>query len=101
MGSHFVILAESIDITNASQLQDGLIEHLERFGPDLVVDLGHVDFMDSSGLGALVVALKRAREQGGWVTLLNPNREIDRILQATGLNRVFRVSSIVSGEPVR
>ena len=93
MESHFVVLVEDIDIANARQLQDALIEHLNEFGPDLVLDLSRVMFIDSTGLGALVSVLKRAREKGGHVTLLNPNREIDRVLQITGLDRVFRVRS--------
>jgi anti-sigma B factor antagonist len=91
--SHSVVLAEDIDISNAVQLQAGLIEHLNEFGPELVLDLSEVRFIDSTGLGVLVSVLKRAREQGGHVTLLNPNREIDRLLQITGLDRVFRVLS--------
>ena len=41
--------------------------------------------------GMLVSVLKEVREKGGHVSLINPNREIQRLLQITGLERVFRV----------
>ena len=41
-------------------------------------------------VGMLVSVLKEAREKGGHVSLVNPNREIQRLLQITGLERLFR-----------
>ena len=42
-------------------------------------------------IAMLVSVLKEAKEKGGQVSLVNPNREIQRLLQITGLERVFRV----------
>jgi anti-sigma B factor antagonist len=88
---HLFVLNEDIDAANAWQLKPRLLEHMSQFGPELNLDLGHVNFIDSTGLGMLVSVLKEAREQGGHVSLVNPNREIQRLLQITGLERVFRV----------
>jgi anti-sigma B factor antagonist len=88
---HLFVLTEDIDASNAWQLKPKLLEHMGRFGPELNLDFGQVNFIDSTGLGMLVSVLKEAREQGGHVSLLNPNREIQRLLQITGLERVFRV----------
>lgn len=51
----------------------------------LVLDLAAVDFMDDSGLGLLIGAVKRLREEGGSLVLRNPNDQILRVLEMTGL----------------
>jgi anti-sigma B factor antagonist len=88
---HLFLVTEDIDASNAWQLKPRLLEHMGQFGPELKLDLGQVNFIDSTGLGMLVSVLKEAREKGGHVSLVNPNREIQRLLQITGLERVFRV----------
>ena len=85
------VVTEDIDAANAERLKPRLLEHLGQFGPDLCLDLGQVNFIDSTGMGMLVSVLKEAKEKGGHVSLVNPNREIQRLLQITGLERVFRV----------
>jgi anti-sigma B factor antagonist len=88
---HPFVVTEDIDASNAGQLKPRLLEHMGQFGPELCLDLGQVNFIDSTGLGMLVSVLKEAKEKGGQVSLVNPNREIQRLLQITGLERVFRV----------
>jgi anti-sigma B factor antagonist len=88
---HLFVVTEDIDASNAWQLKPRLLEHMGQFGPELKLDLGQVNFIDSTGLGMLVSVLKEAREKEGHVSLINPNREIQRLLQITGLERVFRV----------
>jgi anti-sigma B factor antagonist len=83
------VVAEDIDATNAWELKPLLLQHLYAHGPRLLVDLRNVQFIDSTGLGMLVSVLREAREQGGGVTLLNANREVSRLLQITGLERLF------------
>jgi anti-sigma B factor antagonist len=83
------VVTEDIDATNAWELKPLLLQHLYAHGPRLVVDLRHVQFIDSTGLGMLVSVLREAREQGGAVALLNANREVGRLLQITGLERLF------------
>jgi anti-sigma B factor antagonist len=84
------VVAEDIDATNAWELKPMLLQHLYAHGPRLLVDLRNVQFIDSTGLGMLVSVLREAREQGGGVTLLNANREVSRLLQITGLERLFQ-----------
>lgn len=63
-----------------------LAEGYNRF----VVDLRQVTFMDSAGLSALVVLLKRARQAGGNVTLVTPSDAAAmRILTLTRFDQVF------------
>lgn len=83
-----VILGGELDIyTVASFRQD-----LERFDPasaPLVIDLSEVTLLDSSGLGALVSLLNRARAVQGSLGLICPHRRLRRVFEITGLRRAF------------
>ncbi len=59
-------------------------------GALVVVDLSDVQFIDSSGLGALVACLKTARQAGGDLRLASPTEQITMVLGLTNLDRVLR-----------
>jgi anti-anti-sigma factor len=55
----------------------------------LIVDMSAVEFVDSSGLGALIFALKRAREEGGEMRIAAGRSQLLTVLQLTRLDRVL------------
>ncbi len=57
----------------------------------LVVDLTAVDFLDSTGLGVLVKALKRIREHDGRLAVVATSERIAKIFRITGLAKVFAI----------
>ena len=59
--------------------------------PKIVVNLTEVDYIDSGGLGILVGLLVSARNRGGELKLVSPNRRITELLRRTSLDNVFRV----------
>ena len=61
----------------------------------IVLDFTHTDFMDSSGLGALVGCLKVARQAGGDVRIANVGAQVRMVLELTGLDRVLAPYSSV------
>ena len=64
---------------------------LEEGNVNLLVDLGHVGFLDSSGLGALVRALKHSQDEGGQTKLLNAGPQVRKLLEMTKLDSVFEM----------
>src|SRR5580704_8620240 len=65
----------------------GLVEQLQGpTGSLVVVDLSGLTFMDSSGLGAIHVARRRAIDDGGMLVLCRPQPIVHRVLQLTGLD---------------
>ncbi len=93
-GPHvYQVELESIDATSAWDLRPALLKALYTHGPQLWVDLGRVNFIDSTGLGMLVGVLKEAREMNGDVRLINSGREVRRILQVTGLEALFETDA--------
>jgi anti-sigma B factor antagonist len=59
---------------------------------DLVIDLRLIEFLDSTGLGLLVGAMKRARARGGDIALVVTDENVLRLLRQTGLVKVFTVA---------
>jgi anti-sigma B factor antagonist len=89
-------LIGSIDVFTAPTVRAELISASERGDHRLVVDLTRVDFLDSTGLGALIGAQRRAKEFGGEVRLVVvQDGQILRLLRITGLLKTFAVFVIL------
>ena len=58
----------------------------------VTLDLSELDFIDSTGLGALVGALKRFRDGDGDVTLTGVRSRVGKLLALTGLDKAFTVA---------
>ncbi|WP_066520123.1 STAS domain-containing protein [Curtobacterium ammoniigenes] len=56
----------------------------------VVVDLAGVEFMDSSGLGALVGCLKTARQAGGDLRIARPSEQVQMVLRLSNIDRILR-----------
>lgn len=57
----------------------------------MVVDLADVEFCDSSGLSALLIADRKMKEHGGAVKLINVHRKVAGLLKISMLDRVFNI----------
>lgn len=84
-----------VDLATVDRFRQGLVAaHVtaQRAGHGrVVVDLAEVPFMDSSGLGALVSAHKRAVADSGILEVSAPQRVVRAMLHLTGLSRVLAV----------
>jgi len=56
---------------------------------NIVVDLHAIDFIDSSGLGALIGGLKAARQQGGDLRIAAAGPQVKAVLKLTNLDRIL------------
>ena len=90
-----VSLEGEVDVYTASQLKDVLVETIEGGCAKVVVDLDAVSFIDSSGLGVLVGALRRAKERSGSVRLVCVRENVLKIFRITGLDKVFPIFASV------
>ncbi len=86
-----VSLSGSLDASVATQARKELKEVFDGGKSLVVIDLGDVSFVDSSGLSVLVTALKTARGAGGDVVLSRLSPPVRSILELTRLHRVLEV----------
>jgi anti-anti-sigma factor len=84
-----------LDLLTAVAAKQRLSEAVAAGTPRLVVDLGAVAFVDSSGLGALIGGLKAARLAGGDLRLARPPEQARVILNLTTLDRVLKLYDTV------
>ena len=61
----------------------------------LVLDLAAVDFIDSTGLGAVIGALRRVRSHDGELVLVCPEPRLQRVFEMCDLDRVFELHGSV------
>ena len=85
------VLAPSgrLDVTGAPALKDAIGEAVKNGKPRLVIDLEGVSFVDSTGLGSVIAALKLVRSSQGDLRLAAPNQQVRVVLELTTLDRVF------------
>jgi anti-sigma B factor antagonist len=87
-GITLVVLGGELDIYTVASFRNDLDE-LDPASTPLVIDLSEVTLLDSSGLGALVSLLNRARAGDGRLGLICPHRRLRRVFEITGLRRAF------------
>lgn len=85
-----------IDVATAPRLREQLVGLITDGRARIVLDLGPVAFLDSTGLGVIVGVLKRARTLGGDLRLVCPNASIRRVFEITALDRTMPLSTTVA-----
>jgi anti-sigma B factor antagonist len=80
-----------LDGVKGSQLRRMVEAALQSGHQVLLLDCAAVEFMDSSGLGALVMALKQTRASGGRLALCQINDQIKMLLELTDMESVFEI----------
>jgi anti-sigma B factor antagonist len=78
--------------SEATALRDA-VAALGTGARNVVLNLAHVDYIDSTGLGALVIVATGLRKNGGNVKLLNLNRRNIELLVMTKLATIFEIFS--------
>ncbi|HYZ19713.1 MAG TPA: STAS domain-containing protein [Gaiellaceae bacterium] len=88
----FVIaLAGEVDLYTAPEFKQQLLDVIAKGAKNVVVDFSDTTFIDSTTLGVLVGGVKRLRGQDGQLSLVCSDRNIAKIFEITGLDRVFQI----------
>ena len=94
-GVPVVAVRGEVDFGSAPRLRELLVSTAMEGNRQAVVDLRAVDFLDSTGLGVLVGALKRYRTLGGDLHLVISTTRIRSVFELTGLTTAFRIHDTV------
>jgi anti-sigma B factor antagonist len=92
-GEKVIVLAPTgrLDITTAWQFRLKLQECISRVSPHVVVNLGQVNFIDSSGLTSLVAGMRDADKVQGTFRICNVHPEAKLVFEVTMMDSVFEI----------
>lgn len=86
-----VEVSGELDVYTAPVLEESLGELIDARRINIVVDLSAVTFMDSTGLGLLIKALKWTREHDGALRIVADSEKILKVFRVTGLDTVLSI----------
>ncbi len=88
-GVRIIELSGEVDTYTSARFREVMIEHIKNGDIDLVISMMDVEYIDSSGLGALVGGLKRATEREGRIVIVCDRPQVRKVFEITGLEKVF------------
>ena len=85
-GKYVVCLKGELDLSGSPQLEAALLEAEQSHAKAIVVDLGELTFVDSSGLAVLVDAARRSATNGDQLRITPARDHVARVFRLTGLD---------------
>ena len=89
--AYAIALGGEVDLYTAPEFKQQLLDVIGKGARHVIVDLSEATFIDSTTLGVLVGGVKRLRTNGGQLSLVCSDRNITKIFEITGLDRVFTI----------
>jgi anti-sigma B factor antagonist len=90
-GAYVISLTGEVDLYTAPEFKQQLLDVIGDGGKEVIVDFTSTTFIDSTTLGVLVGGVKRLRSNDGQLSLVCNDRNITKIFEITGLDRVFAI----------
>jgi anti-sigma B factor antagonist len=90
-GTYVISLGGEVDLYTAPEFKQQLLDVISQGGKNVIVDFSNTTFIDSTTLGVLVGGVKRLRSNDGQLSLVCSDRNITKIFEITGLDRVFTI----------
>ena len=92
LGEHKIIeVTGEVDLYNVSELKKALFSITDGRFPSVIVDMKNINYMDSSGIGALVAGQKKMKAHNGKFALMNIHEDVLSILRLATLDRFFQI----------
>jgi anti-anti-sigma factor len=79
-----------IDVYSSPAFRHQILDRIERGSNRIIVDLEHVDFLDSAGVSAMINGLRLASNSDGTLVLVQPGDQVRRMLRLTNLDKVLQ-----------
>ena len=89
--AYVIALSGEVDLYTAPEFKQQLLDVIGQGAKDVIVDFSDTTFIDSTTLGVLVGGVKRLRTNDGQLSLVCSDRNITKIFEITGLDRVFTI----------
>ena len=88
---HVIAVTGEVDLFTAPELKERLVELIDSGQRQIIIDLSETTFLDSTGLGVLIGALKRLRASDGELVIVNQEASIAKTFEITGLDQIFTI----------
>src|SRR5579863_4671220 len=92
-GIAILALKGRLTVGEASSIREKVNELLAKDKKNVIFDLGQVDYIDSTGLGSMVICYTTIKKAGGALKLLNLNKRNIELLLLTKLSTIFEIFS--------
>ena len=92
-GGVVVVAVGEIDLGFSPEFHKALVELCSTKPDPLVIHLGEVAYMDSSGVGTLVEIFRRVKGYGGRLVLVAPTPRVQSVFEITRLDRFFTIAA--------
>jgi anti-anti-sigma factor len=89
-GIQLIRPARRLNMVSAPRLSAAVGDLIAAGHVRFVIDLSGTEFIDSSGLGALVSCLKKARQAGGDLRIAGPTQQAQTVFRLTNLDRILK-----------
>ncbi len=83
----------SLDIYTSLDLKAALEEHVQGEGPEVIIDMEKLNYIDSSGIGILIKALNYVQGLNGKLSVANLKPVIEKVFKVSGLTTYFEILS--------
>ncbi|MFA9556654.1 STAS domain-containing protein [Evansella sp. AB-rgal1] len=87
-----VKLSGEVDVYTASVLKEKLNPIAQEAEQLIIIDLSDVHYIDSTGLGIFIGALKTADKSNSSLKIIGANSRVKRLFEITGLNEVIDIN---------
>ena len=92
-GIEIIAFRGRLTVGDANRLREKVAEATAAGHNNVIFDLGHVEYIDSTGLGSMVICFTTLKKAGGALKLVNPNKRNIELLLLTKLHTIFEVFS--------
>ena len=86
-----VSLQGELDLSTADKLKEHLYNLADEKILDMKINLENLDYIDSTGLGAMIGVLKKLKTDNKEIYIIYPKSNVKKIFTITGLDKIFKV----------
>ncbi|MDY6065252.1 MAG: STAS domain-containing protein [Finegoldia sp.] len=86
-----VKLKGDLDISTCAPFRDELLEKYEANKSNIIIDAADLEFLDSTGLGALIMVYNKAKEDGNNISIYNVKPHINKLFKITQMEKIFDI----------
>lgn len=86
-----VLLSGDLDINSVEKFKEDILEKYENMDCDIVINLKDLEYIDSTGIGAIMTVYNEVKKKNKVLTVENANRNIAKLFKITELDKIFNM----------